>query len=105
LLQEWELPGTEQEGILFHNGALYVGEDYGGASTGRVIRYAPFSLPVITPPMPSVNPGDTRVITSSSAHLGVLSLFAVTVGHRATVVKQNVVKRKRSRRFSSRTLA
>jgi hypothetical protein len=50
LLQEWQLPGTEQEGILFHNGALYVGEDYGGASTGRVIRYAPFSLPVITPP-------------------------------------------------------
>jgi len=65
LLQEWQLPGTEQEGILFHNGALYVGEDYGGASTGRVIRYAPFSLPVITPPTPPVNPGDTRVITSA----------------------------------------
>jgi hypothetical protein len=105
LLQEWQLPGTEQEGILFHNGALYVGEDYGGASTGRVIRYAPFSLPVITPPTPPVNPGDTRVITSSSAHLGFISLLAVTVGHRATAGKQNAVKRKPSRRFSSRTLA
>jgi hypothetical protein len=105
LLQEWELPGTEQEGILFHNGALYVGEDYGGASTGRVIRYAPFSLPVITPLMPPVNPGDTRVITSSSAHLGFIPLLAVTVGHRATAGKQNAAKRKPSRRFSSRTLA
>jgi hypothetical protein len=44
VLQEWDLPGTEQEGVTLVDGALYVGEDHGGASTGRIIRYAPFQL-------------------------------------------------------------
>jgi hypothetical protein len=28
--------------VTWSNGALFVGEDYGGSPTGRIIRYSPF---------------------------------------------------------------
>ena len=51
LLGQWDLPGTEQEGILYRSGALYVSEDFGGVVPGVVIRYDHF-LPPLSPPTP-----------------------------------------------------
>jgi len=45
VLRRWDLPGTEQEAVCFHDGDLFIGEDHGGVSTGKIICYSPFRLP------------------------------------------------------------
>lgn len=42
VIGEWELPGTDQEGVTLKGGELYICEDYGGSGGGNVFRYAPF---------------------------------------------------------------
>lgn len=45
LLREWEMPGTDQEGVAWAGGTLFIGEDHGSGGAGRIMRYAPFVLP------------------------------------------------------------
>ena len=40
LIKEWNLPGSNQEGLTLEGKELYIGEDYG--SGGNVIRYSEF---------------------------------------------------------------
>jgi hypothetical protein len=44
LLQEWTLPGNDQEGLTLHGTDLYIGEDYGGGAnpSGDLILYSNF---------------------------------------------------------------
>ena len=45
LISEWNLPGSDQEGVALKGNELYISEDFGGDG-GDVLRYAPFmSLP------------------------------------------------------------
>ncbi len=43
LLGQWELPGSDQEGIVVKGKELYIAEDY-GKDGGEVFRYRPFML-------------------------------------------------------------
>ena len=77
----------------------------------RTTRMTAYTTKTVTSYTGTQTLTSTKVVTRPAAasthltYLGFLSLFAVTIGHRATVGNQNVAKRKRSRRFSSRTLA
>jgi len=77
----------------------------------RTTRMTAYTTKTVTSYTGTQTLTSNKVVTAPAAastqlaFLGFLSLFAVTIGHRATVGKQNVAKRKRSRRFSSRTLA
>jgi len=77
----------------------------------RTTRMTAYTTKTVTSYTGTQTLTSNKVVTAPAAastqlaFLGFLSLFAVTIGHRATVGERNVAKRKRSRRFSSRTLA
>ena len=41
LLIEWDLPGSDQEGVTLEGTTLFIAEDYGPAG-GDVLKYSPF---------------------------------------------------------------
>jgi hypothetical protein len=53
-LAQWTVPGVEQEAVMALDGAMFIGEDQPTNGAGRILRYAPFSLPSL--PEPPVNP-------------------------------------------------
>jgi len=65
VVTQWTLPGIEQEGILLHGGSLYVGQDYGGAAAGVILRYDgfaaanPSAAEYLVKHPPRLQPGDT----------------------------------------------
>jgi hypothetical protein len=49
-LAQWIVPGVEQEAVMALDGSMFIGEDQPTNGAGRVLRYAPFSLPSLPEP-------------------------------------------------------
>ncbi|MBM4058225.1 MAG: hypothetical protein FJ275_08320, partial [Planctomycetes bacterium] len=87
VVAQWTLPGIEQEGILLHGGSLYVGQDYGGAAAGVILRYDGFAGAAVEAPVtqyavkhrPRLQPGDAPLTGFAGSDLDRVDVLWQTV--------------------------